>query len=1213
MVRPVHSKRKLFDNSKEQKENTTPNEQLDKLSINSSQDFTDSNNSSTLLKPSSSSKSCTDNCHSTTNNNNTEQKNKFVGNTGAGNEDLPVSGLVVTGTAGTCSSAINNPSAKTSRTGVNHTPSRSNNSKSNSSNNNSTPQHGRSSNNSNVWSPAGVGSVNSSPHPRSQYNTFHHHTMPMSERQQIALLMQMSSPSPPSKCLSHNSSSNNNNQYSTTSSSITTSIGSPRCNSPYSPHNCGAGPHDSPALPGANTQQHNYPSMASGRGGGICKRNERGETPLHVAAIRGDADRVQQLIARGSDVNAVDYAGWTALHEACNRGFVSVARELISAGALVNAKGLDNDTPLHDACVNNHFKIVELLLESGASTSVVNRRGETPGDVCRSSVILGLLHKAPQYNSGITESSIVKANDNSSKMSRRTPPSNKLDTKIDIKLEPKTEKEECKNEESNGNNNGGGGGNSSTSNSNGSGNSSSSGGSSIGTTNSSQNPNANSAQPSGASNTGHASSNSNVSSSTGGSSDPSSPRVTLRLTPTSTRTPDKTARTSTEIKCESSDDPYEFKFNKDEGGISSTSPTANGGNNREGTNSPAASLLLSVKTEPGSNDITDNSNGSNKRPAEENDDDEAEQAKKKKKEESSKDNGAAVAATASSTSGKVTNRGGEKTTKGGAQASLLSSSMSQGFNSMMNKSNSGSSDGSSPSSGANNSSPSSNSSSYSTATSNTSSTSSSTLAVTDSSRKSLSSSIMNSPKTSIKQEKCEDTSDDESSRHDSSNITGGGGSGGGPKVPPLKIVLSSCGGGSSSTSNTSSQEQEHSSGQQNNKNINSRHVPYVVTANQGEGKEEIACSIGGTGTSVSGATVSTSAAGGTAMAGSSTVDNKDATGSGVKEEPMSPGSSSTSGEKSAPRITRSQRGTGSADECSAAVKMEVKAEDAVVSSSSSCASTSASYTSTLITSTSSANNAEGAQHPRKRKLNIKEEELEAQQETMSEQPVPNCYQMFVKIRKQIDERRKLLFPVQPKPPQGFKDYLMNRGTYILAGNPSSQHSVPIAAAPATLTVALKEIFTEQEKDRYKLRLHHQIEREKLVLSVEQDILRVHGKAARALANQVLPFSACTMLRDQEVYNILTPEQEEKHRNARSRYNGRLFISWLQDVDDKWEKIKEGMVLRHQHEAESLNAVHRMDWEWKMKELGLCDNKSKPVIEEIHVPMVAVPDFDLLPA
>lgn len=87
-------------------------------------------------------------------------------------------------------------------------------------------------------------------------------------------------------------------------------------------------------------------------------------------------------------------------------------------------------------------------------------------------------------------------------------------------------------------------------------------------------------------------------------------------------------------------------------------------------------------------------------------------------------------------------------------------------------------------------------------------------------------------------------------------------------------------------------------------------------------------------------------------------------------------------------------------------------------------------------------------------------------------------------------------------------------------------------------------------------LQHVIEKEKLVLSVEQEILRVHGRAARALANQALPFSACTILRDEEVYSAISPEQEEKDRNqARSRYNGRLFLSWLQDVDDKWEKIK----------------------------------------------------------
>lgn len=67
-----------------------------------------------------------------------------------------------------------------------------------------------------------------------------------------------------------------------------------------------------------------------------------------------------------------------------------------------------------------------------------------------------------------------------------------------------------------------------------------------------------------------------------------------------------------------------------------------------------------------------------------------------------------------------------------------------------------------------------------------------------------------------------------------------------------------------------------------------------------------------------------------------------------------------------------------------------------------------------------------------------------------------------------------------------------------------------------------------------------IEKEKLVLSVEQEILRVHGRAARALANQSLPFSVCTILRDEEVYNLITPEQEEKDRYARSRYNGELI-------------------------------------------------------------------------
>ena len=56
-----------------------------------------------------------------------------------------------------------------------------------------------------------------------------------------------------------------------------------------------------------------------------------------------------------------------------------------------------------------------------------------------------------------------------------------------------------------------------------------------------------------------------------------------------------------------------------------------------------------------------------------------------------------------------------------------------------------------------------------------------------------------------------------------------------------------------------------------------------------------------------------------------------------------------------------------------------------------------------------------------------------------------------------------------------------------------------------------------------------------------------------------------------------------------------------------------LLLRHHHEAESLHAVQKMDWEWKLKECGQCDYKSTPLIDEVHLPMVQVNDeFELLP-
>ena len=56
-----------------------------------------------------------------------------------------------------------------------------------------------------------------------------------------------------------------------------------------------------------------------------------------------------------------------------------------------------------------------------------------------------------------------------------------------------------------------------------------------------------------------------------------------------------------------------------------------------------------------------------------------------------------------------------------------------------------------------------------------------------------------------------------------------------------------------------------------------------------------------------------------------------------------------------------------------------------------------------------------------------------------------------------------------------------------------------------------------------------------------------------------------------------------------------------------------MVLRHHNEAESLNAVQKMDWEWKLSEINRdVMSKTKPTTDDLHVPMVQVnEDFDQL--
>ncbi|KAL2096857.1 hypothetical protein ACEWY4_006064 [Coilia grayii] len=228
----------------------------------------------------------------------------------------------------------------------------------------------------------------------------------------------------------------------------------------------------------------------------------------------------------------------------------------------------------------------------------------------------------------------------------------------------------------------------------------------------------------------------------------------------------------------------------------------------------------------------------------------------------------------------------------------------------------------------------------------------------------------------------------------------------------------------------------------------------------------------------------------------------------------------------------------------------------------------------------------------------------------------NPYYEFLHIRKKIEEKRKVLCSVIPQAPQYYDEYVTFNGSYLLHGNPLSKLCIPTITPPPSLPDPLKEMFKQQEVVRMKLRLQHSIEREKLIVSNEQEVLRVHYRAARTLANQTLPFSACTVLLDAEVYNMPQEVQgDDGKTSVRDRFNARQFMSWLQDVDDKFDKLKTCLLMRQQHEAAALNAVQRLEWQLKLQELDPATYKSTSIFEipEFYIPLVEVnDDFDLTP-
>lgn len=107
--------------------------------------------------------------------------------------------------------------------------------------------------------------------------------------------------------------------------------------------------------------------------------DSRDRTPLHWAAIRGDASAVENLLLAGANPNFQSRGKDTPLHLAALSQNPRVFELLIKAGADVRSVSSWGEAPLNSACNRRDVvACVELLVKNGADVDHRDRRGDTP-------------------------------------------------------------------------------------------------------------------------------------------------------------------------------------------------------------------------------------------------------------------------------------------------------------------------------------------------------------------------------------------------------------------------------------------------------------------------------------------------------------------------------------------------------------------------------------------------------------------------------------------------------------------------------------------------------------------------------------------------------------------------------------------------------------------------------------------------------------------
>lgn len=108
--------------------------------------------------------------------------------------------------------------------------------------------------------------------------------------------------------------------------------------------------------------------------------NASGESPLMLAALRGEKDWCMRLLARGAKAQ-ID--GWSPIHYAATGPNPAVVALLLDRGAAVDALSPNGSTPLMLAARYGVEASVDLLLARGADMTKRNEKGLDAAEFAR--------------------------------------------------------------------------------------------------------------------------------------------------------------------------------------------------------------------------------------------------------------------------------------------------------------------------------------------------------------------------------------------------------------------------------------------------------------------------------------------------------------------------------------------------------------------------------------------------------------------------------------------------------------------------------------------------------------------------------------------------------------------------------------------------------------------------------------------------------------